>query len=119
MAAKKKKIFVLDTNVILHDPSCIDNFSNHDIIIPITVIEELDSFKKGNETINYHAREFARTLEKEIDYKTEATNMERAASQFLDDPNVYIPKVYREKNCNPYIYFVGYRYFFIMDSISL
>ncbi|MBT4268641.1 MAG: PhoH family protein [Deltaproteobacteria bacterium] len=63
MAAKKKKIFVLDTNVILHDPSCIDNFSNHDIIIPITVIEELDSFKKGNETINYHAREFARTLD--------------------------------------------------------
>jgi len=54
---------VLDTNVILHDPSCIDNFSNHDIIIPITVIEELDSFKKGNETINYHAREFARTLD--------------------------------------------------------
>lgn len=54
---------MLDTNVILHDPSCIDNFSNHDIIIPITVIEELDSFKKGNETINYHAREFARTLD--------------------------------------------------------
>lgn len=63
MAAKKKKIFVLDTNVILHDPSCINNFSTHDIIIPITVIEELDSFKKGNETINYHAREFARTLD--------------------------------------------------------
>jgi ubiquinone biosynthesis protein len=40
--------------------------------------------------------EFARTLEKEIDYKTEAVNMERAASHFLDDPNVYIPKVYRE-----------------------
>ncbi len=40
--------------------------------------------------------EFARTLEKEIDYKIEATNMERCARQFLDDPNVYIPKVYRE-----------------------
>ncbi|MBU2647580.1 PhoH family protein [bacterium] len=63
MATKKKKIFVLDTNVILHDPSCIDHFTNHDIIIPITVIEELDSFKKGNETLNYHAREFARTLD--------------------------------------------------------
>ncbi len=63
MAAKKKKIFVLDTNVILHDPSCIDQFTSHDIIIPITVIEELDSFKKGNETINYHARQFARTLD--------------------------------------------------------
>ena len=63
MAAKKKKIFVLDTNVILHDPSCISHFTSHDIIIPITVIEELDSFKKGNETINYHAREFARALD--------------------------------------------------------
>jgi ubiquinone biosynthesis protein len=40
--------------------------------------------------------EFARTLEKEIDYNIEATNMERCARQFLDDPNVYIPKVYRE-----------------------
>ncbi|MBT8368422.1 MAG: AarF/ABC1/UbiB kinase family protein [Deltaproteobacteria bacterium] len=40
--------------------------------------------------------EFARTLEKEIDYKTEATNMERAARYFLDDPLVYIPKVFRE-----------------------
>jgi ubiquinone biosynthesis protein len=40
--------------------------------------------------------EFARTLEKEIDYKNEATNMERAARQFLNDPHVYIPKVFRE-----------------------
>ncbi len=40
--------------------------------------------------------EFARTLEKEIDYKNEATNMERAARHFLDDPHVYIPKVFRE-----------------------
>jgi ubiquinone biosynthesis protein len=40
--------------------------------------------------------EFARMLEKEIDYKIEATSMERCARQFLDDPDVYIPKVYRE-----------------------
>jgi len=40
--------------------------------------------------------EFAKTLEKEIDYKNEATNMERAARHFLDDPEVYIPKVFRE-----------------------
>ena len=40
--------------------------------------------------------EFARTLEKEIDYQIEATSMERCARQFLDDPHVYIPKVYRE-----------------------
>ena len=43
-----KKIFVLDTNVILHDSSCINQFKDNDIYIPITVIEELDKFKKGN-----------------------------------------------------------------------
>ena len=42
--SKQKKLFVLDTNVILHDPSCIYHFTHHDIILPITVIEELDNF---------------------------------------------------------------------------
>ena len=63
MAATGKKIFVLDTNVILHDSTCIYNFEEHDIIIPITVLEELDQFKKGNQIINYHARQFARELD--------------------------------------------------------
>ncbi len=63
MASKKKKIFILDTNVMLHDSSCIYQFDEHDIIIPITVLEELDQFKKGNETLNYHAREILRSLD--------------------------------------------------------
>ncbi len=63
MRQKKKKIFVLDTNVILHDSSCIYQFQEHDIVIPISVLEELDQFKKGNETLNYHAREFLRALD--------------------------------------------------------
>ncbi len=63
MPGEKRKIFILDTNVILHDSSCIYQFTDHDIILPITVLEELDHFKKGNETINYHAREFIRTLD--------------------------------------------------------
>ena len=63
MAQGKKKIFVLDTNVILHDSSCIYQFQEHDVVVPITVIEELDQFKKGNETLNYHAREFVRSLD--------------------------------------------------------
>ena len=63
MADKKKKLFVLDTNVILHDSSCIYMFAEHDIAIPITVLEELDQFKKGNESINYHAREILRSLD--------------------------------------------------------
>jgi PhoH-like ATPase len=60
---KQLKTFVLDTNVILHDATCIDHFQEHDIVIPLTVIEELDHFKRGNQVINLNAREFARTLD--------------------------------------------------------
>ncbi|MCG8698676.1 MAG: PhoH family protein [Bacteroidales bacterium] len=60
----KKKIFVLDTNVLLHDYLCIYNFKANNIVIPITVLEELDKFKKGNDLINFHAREFTRELDK-------------------------------------------------------
>jgi PhoH-like ATPase len=59
----KPKLFVLDTNVILHDPSCIEHFQENDIAIPITVLEELDNFKRGNELINFHAREFLRRFD--------------------------------------------------------
>ncbi len=61
--ASRKKIFVLDTNVILHDSSCIYQFQENDIVLPITVIEELDNFKKGSATVNVHAREFVRALD--------------------------------------------------------
>lgn len=60
--AKVRKVFILDTNVILHDHEAIHNFDEHDIIIPITVLEEVDKFKRGNESINYQAREFVRAL---------------------------------------------------------
>lgn len=60
---KQPKIFVLDTNVILHDHNCIYQFQDNDVVIPITVLEELDKFKKGNEQINYQAREFTRMLD--------------------------------------------------------
>lgn len=67
MAKKKssgiKKIFVLDTNVILHDYKAIYHFEENDIILPIVVLEELDKFKRGNDLINYHAREFTRELD--------------------------------------------------------
>lgn len=58
------KIFVLDTNVILHDHSCIRHFQDNDVILPITVLEELDKFKRGNDAVNYNAREFTRELDK-------------------------------------------------------
>ena len=58
-----KKTFVLDTNVILHDSTCIHQFGENDIVLPITVLEELDRFKKGNDIINFHARKFVRTVD--------------------------------------------------------
>ena len=58
-----KKNFVLDTNVILHDYNCLKNFQENDIYLPLVVLEELDKFKKGNEQINFNAREFVRELD--------------------------------------------------------
>jgi PhoH-like ATPase len=57
------KLYVLDTNVILHDSSCIYKFGAADICIPIIVLEELDKFKRGNDELNRHAREFLRILD--------------------------------------------------------
>jgi len=59
-----KKLFIIDTNVLLHDYKCIYNFEENDVIIPIVVLEELDKFKRGNDLINFHAREFTRELDK-------------------------------------------------------
>lgn len=56
------KIYVLDTNVILHDASCILRFEENDVAIPMTVLEELDAFKRGSEDIHFQARQFLRTL---------------------------------------------------------
>ncbi len=57
------KIFVLDTSVILYDSNAISNFEDNDVAIPIQVLEELDNFKKGNETVNFEAREFIRFVD--------------------------------------------------------
>lgn len=61
---KQKKIFVLDTSVILYNHSALHSFDDNDVAIPITVLEELDNFKKGNEIKNFEAREFIRIMDK-------------------------------------------------------
>ena len=58
------KIFVLDTNIILHDHQAIKHFQDNDLVIPIAVIEELDKFKKGNDALSYNARAFMRDINK-------------------------------------------------------
>ncbi len=62
--AKKQKIFVLDTSVLLHDHQSLTHFKKHDVAIPITVLEELDKFKIGNDTKNFAAREVIRFIDK-------------------------------------------------------
>ncbi len=58
-----KKIFVLDTSVILYDHNAVKSFQEHDVTIPIQVLEELDNFKSGNETRNFEARSFIRWID--------------------------------------------------------
>lgn len=61
--AKVKKIFVLDTSVILYNHNALQSFGDNDVAIPITVLEELDNFKKGNDSKNFEAREFIRIMD--------------------------------------------------------
>ena len=60
----KSKIYVLDTNVILHDHKAIRKFKDNDIVIPVAVVEELDKFKKGTDQLAYNARGFMRDLDR-------------------------------------------------------
>ncbi len=67
--SRKPKIFVLDTNVILHDHKAIRKFQDNDLVIPVAVIEELDKFKKGNDALAYNARGFLRDIDRITDRK--------------------------------------------------
>jgi PhoH-like ATPase len=64
VAASSKKVFVLDTNVLLHDPKAIYNFQEHDVVIPIVVIEEIDHFKKDQTEIGRNARSVSRFMDR-------------------------------------------------------
>jgi PhoH-like ATPase len=57
------KLFVLDTNVLLHDPMCLFRFEEHDIFLPMIVLEELDAHKKGMTEVARNARQTSRTLD--------------------------------------------------------
>jgi PhoH-like ATPase len=59
-----RKHFVLDTNVLLHNPNAIFKFEEHEVVIPMTVIEELDTFKKNNDERGRNARAVIRALDK-------------------------------------------------------
>jgi PhoH-like ATPase len=75
MTAKKPKLFVLDTNVLMHDPSALFRFQEHNIYLPMTVLEELDQGKKGMSEVARNVRQVNRfiddlmTQNQEIDIK--------------------------------------------------
>jgi PhoH-like ATPase len=59
-----KKYFVLDTSVLLHDPSALTAFADNEVVLPFKVIEELDKFKKGSDDVGEHARQVIRFLDR-------------------------------------------------------
>ena len=68
LTAKKKhtgptKLFVLDTNVLMHDPMCLFRFEEHDVFLPMIVLEELDGHKKGMTEVARNARQTSRSLD--------------------------------------------------------
>jgi PhoH-like ATPase len=58
--------YVLDTNVLIHDPTSILNFDEHHVVIPITVLEELDSLKSGRPSIAADCRQAIRELDQQL-----------------------------------------------------
>ena len=61
-----KRIFVLDTNVLMHDPSSLFRFEEHDLFIPMVVLEELDAAKKGTSEVSRNARQVSRFIDELI-----------------------------------------------------
>ena len=90
MVNKKTKLFVLDTNVLLHDPSCLYRFEEHDIYLPMVTLEELDNIKKGGSEVARNARQTSRFIE-EIIADTE-TNLDQGC--ILDKFSKNLEKYY-------------------------
>ena len=84
------KIFVLDTNIILHDHQAIRHFQDNDLVIPIAVIEDLDKFKKGNDALSFNARAFMRDLNKLTDkreFGPEGISLGKRLGRLKIEPN--------------------------------
>ena len=79
------KLFVLDTNVLMHDPSSLFRFEEHDIYLPMVTLEELDNNKKGLTEVARNARQASRYLEEIVG--TDLTNLELGCHWLLTATN--------------------------------
>ena len=97
MKEKNPYIYVLDTNVLIHDPNALLRFDEHHVVIPIVVLEEMDKIKRGMDEISRNVREVSRTLD------ALSANSESLADGFelagggrlffeLDDDSTELPK---------------------------
>ena len=94
-----KKIFVLDTNVILHDYKAVKKFQDNDLVIPVAVVEELDKFKKGNDALSYNARGFMREIDRLTDGKTFAkggVSLGKGLGTIRIEPNHPFPDAFKD-----------------------
>src|SRR3546814_20970404 len=66
---KGKRIHVLDTNVLMHDPTALFKFEEHDVFLPMQVIEELDNGKKGTSEASRNARQVSRFIQDMMEAK--------------------------------------------------
>lgn len=95
----KPKIFVLDTNIILHDYKAIHKFQDNDLVVPIAVIEELDKFKKGNDALGFNARGFMRDIDKLTDGKMfgpEGISLGKGLGHIKVEPNHPFPEQFKD-----------------------
>ena len=91
-APKTVKLFVLDTNVLLHDPTALFRFEEHDIFLPMVVLEELDAHKKGASEIARNARQVSRQLDLLVAHADMAAGLPLSASGHLEAGQKYTMK---------------------------
>ena len=95
----KEKIFVLDTNVILHDHKALRNFQDNNLVIPIAVLEELDKFKKGTDALAYNARNFMRDIDRISEGRTfseDGITIAQGLGKVKVEPNHPFPDKYKD-----------------------
>ena len=67
MMTSSKRIYVLDTNVLMHDPTALFRFEEHDVYLPMMVLEELDNGKKGMSEVARNVRQVSRFINELIE----------------------------------------------------
>lgn len=80
----EKRLYILDTNVLMHDPTALFRFEEHDIFLPMMVLEELDAAKKGLSEVARNVRQVSRFID-EMMQRQEITNLDDGLDLIVPD----------------------------------